>query len=226
MRNTCSFYHLKFRHQSRIYMLIECGFSSYYWYADHGSRTSQCHWGKCISSFNICDGNNDCGDWSEEVGCGGWCLKHPTTQLTVKNVFDLELHVHVTDPCTEEQVRCDASDVHDGSSTGDYYCLPASYRCDGIRDCFHGEDESEETCVAGVPYILRSESSALHDPLSFMTVRTLLTSLQLAVGCLPSDPWLADRCYSRTIIITNVCGRSLLTRASFFVLISTTPTRT
>lgn len=30
----------------------------------------RCEYPRCISSVNRCDGENNCGDWSDEEGCG------------------------------------------------------------------------------------------------------------------------------------------------------------
>ena len=44
-----------------MYTITDC--SSY-----SGQR---CHWGKCLRTYDFCDGANECFDWSDEVNCGG-----------------------------------------------------------------------------------------------------------------------------------------------------------
>ncbi|KAF6211596.1 hypothetical protein GE061_012109 [Apolygus lucorum] len=92
----------------------------------------------CIPSWWKCDSVDDCGDHSDEDGCGPY--KPPPTSTTVPTLNPQKF-------CEEEEFRCD-----NGA------CISQSWVCDGASDCSHGEDElhcdegswkKNETCPPG-----------------------------------------------------------------------------
>ncbi|TNN88761.1 Low-density lipoprotein receptor-related protein 1B [Liparis tanakae] len=77
----------------------------------------QCISGRCIPDHWACDGDNDCGDFSDEnTTCRGGPAQLPSV---------IE--------CSEEEFHC----VTDGT------CIPERWRCDGDKDCEDGSDEKD-----------------------------------------------------------------------------------
>lgn len=75
----------------------------------------------CIPYWWKCDNVDDCGDNSDEVGCG----QSPTSATPTTTPSTVPLPV-----CKANQFQC---------STGE--CIPEAWLCDNYRDCRKGEDE-------------------------------------------------------------------------------------
>lgn len=90
---------------------------------------------KCIPYWWKCDGVNDCGDSSDELGCSP--VNHTTS--TAK-----PMPPPMVDKCKPNQFRCDSG-----------LCILKRYVCDGMADCDKGEDEehcahdAKKVCGAG-----------------------------------------------------------------------------
>ena len=67
----------------------------------------------CIPTANQCDGNNDCGNWADELDC----LETTTTSARMEG-------------CRSNEFRCDSG-----------RCIPDSYKCDQRNDCYDWSDE-------------------------------------------------------------------------------------
>ncbi|XP_014224711.1 low-density lipoprotein receptor-related protein 4-like isoform X3 [Trichogramma pretiosum] len=112
-----------------------------------GKRSLRCPTtGKCIAKEWFCDGENDCGDFSDESHCGP--QKNCTTgQFECRNGLCLPQNW----VCDGENDCKDFSDEESCSKTkicfdNDFVCLDGtcildSLRCDGHKDCVDGTDE-------------------------------------------------------------------------------------
>ena len=100
-----------------------------------GSGEFLCRRGSCISAMWRCDGDNDCGDNSDEEGCGKACCGCLMWVLG-GGVFgftnNLPFWPAVPD-CESNSFQCKR-----GS------CINAMWRCDGENDC--GDNSDEEGC--------------------------------------------------------------------------------
>ncbi|XP_016840986.1 sortilin-related receptor, L(DLR class) A repeats-containing-like isoform X2 [Nasonia vitripennis] len=77
---------------------------------------------KCVPYWWKCDSVDDCGDDSDEMGCG-----FPDTSNSGTTAATTDEHPHV---CREFQFQCFNGE-----------CIETSWMCDGSKDCSSGEDE-------------------------------------------------------------------------------------
>ena len=80
----------------------------------------QCQNMQCIHSKYLCDGDDDCGDNSDEPT--DICVRQ---QITFRNQCDQATEYH----CTTR-----------------HKCIPRSWICNGIQDCAGGDDEAPSLC--------------------------------------------------------------------------------
>ncbi|XP_026730796.1 sortilin-related receptor isoform X2 [Trichoplusia ni] len=115
-----------------------------------------CKNGKCISSYSRCDGNNDCGDLSDEIGC--MCVP---PMIMCDNTRCYLPHWKCDDDidcadmsdekdcghrnCTENKFQCDNG-----------HCIEKRWVCDGDNDCKDGSDERNCTLQTKRPDIVDS----------------------------------------------------------------------
>ncbi|GFG37795.1 hypothetical protein Cfor_11613, partial [Coptotermes formosanus] len=79
---------------------------------------------QCVPIWWKCDGVNDCGDGSDEIGCGRDSESSGSPSIPLSTTAAT---------CSANHFRC-----YNGN------CIQLSWVCDGASDCTHGEDE--ENC--------------------------------------------------------------------------------
>ncbi|XP_053314401.1 atrial natriuretic peptide-converting enzyme [Spea bombifrons] len=103
-----------------------------------------CNNGICIPRQLMCNGYNDCDDWSDEVHCN--CSDHQFRCNTGK-CLNHSLVCDGYDDCGDlsDEQSCDCNPLH-SYQCGDGRCITLRWVCDGDHDCVDKSDEVNCSC--------------------------------------------------------------------------------
>ncbi|KAK7889909.1 hypothetical protein WMY93_025469 [Mugilogobius chulae] len=106
------------------------------------SKEFACRNGKCVSPIFVCDGDDDCGDSSDEEKCSApTCGQHDCDgdpDCKDKSDESMERCSRRTEP---QKPRCPVGEFQCGSGE----CVHMNWKCDGDADCKDKSDE--ENCL-------------------------------------------------------------------------------
>ncbi|GIY65583.1 low-density lipoprotein receptor-related protein 2 [Caerostris extrusa] len=181
-----------------------------------GPREFACNSGRCIPQSFRCDSDNDCGDYSDEMGCA-------------ENMCILSIYMSWIRPLYSQSWVCDGdNDCFDQAdeqscppiscTTSQFQCanqkqcIHESYHCDGVSDCQDASDELN--CPSRAPNQCDSDktfqcrTSRICIPKSWVKLNALqITSGPAEEGC-PSGEWACSDVTGRCISLTKVCDEN------------------
>ncbi|XP_033978973.1 low-density lipoprotein receptor-related protein 1B-like [Trematomus bernacchii] len=100
----------------------------------------------CVMFSHLCDGERDCNDGSDEVGCAAKCktdefpCAHGNRCIPPEKVCDGQ------NDCQDRSDEMDCSSQTEGCRhrcDNNTRCIPDTFLCDGERDCTDGSDEEK-----------------------------------------------------------------------------------
>uniref|UniRef100_A0A8B9E5E2 Sortilin related receptor 1 n=1 Tax=Anser cygnoides TaxID=8845 RepID=A0A8B9E5E2_ANSCY len=135
----------------------------------HQCRSDEfsCSSGMCIRLSWMCDGDNDCRDWSDEANC-----------TAVSHTCEASSFQCLNGHCIPQRWACDGdADCQDGSDEDpadcekkcngfqcpNGTCIPTSKHCDGITDCSDASDEQhcEPLCTRYMDFVCKNRQQCL-----------------------------------------------------------------
>uniref|UniRef100_A0A8C6BP39 Atrial natriuretic peptide-converting enzyme n=1 Tax=Monodon monoceros TaxID=40151 RepID=A0A8C6BP39_MONMO len=110
-----------------------------------GGESFLCASGICVPRKLLCNGYNDCGDWSDEAHCNcSESLFHCHTGKCLNYSLVCDGYDDCGDLSDEQNCACHSQGLVECRSG---QCIPSTFQCDGDEDCKDGSDE--ESCTNG-----------------------------------------------------------------------------
>uniref|UniRef100_A0A8C5QIZ1 Sortilin-related receptor n=1 Tax=Leptobrachium leishanense TaxID=445787 RepID=A0A8C5QIZ1_9ANUR len=127
-----------------------------------------CTSGLCVRQSWVCDGDNDCRDWSDEANCTAishTCEAssfqcHDGHCIPQRWVCDGDMDCQDSSDEDHDQCerRCNGYQCRNGT------CIPASQHCDGTAQCANAEDEEqcEPLCTRYMDFVCKNRLQCLY----------------------------------------------------------------
>ena len=126
------------------FMFVSCLFAAS---ANCSSTEFHCDNGRCVQQSWLCDGDDDCGDASDELCATSTCAPGEfecaaASGSCISMSWRCDGEIDCADASDEQ--GCDWSKCAEGEfRCGDGSCIVAAYRCDVQVDCADGSDEAD-----------------------------------------------------------------------------------
>ncbi|TKC51111.1 hypothetical protein EI555_008535, partial [Monodon monoceros] len=109
-----------------------------------GGESFLCASGICVPRKLLCNGYNDCGDWSDEAHCNcSESLFHCHTGKCLNYSLVCDGYDDCGDLSDEQNCDCNPTEEH---RCGDGRCIAIEWVCDGDHDCGDKSDEVNCSC--------------------------------------------------------------------------------
>ncbi|KAH3868410.1 hypothetical protein DPMN_031557, partial [Dreissena polymorpha] len=136
-----------------------------------GANNFTCANGRCVSLTWKCDGQNDCGDFSDEINCPKATCADGYFSCSSRQCLPMRWKCDHDNDCGDfsDELNCPRGSCHSEQfQCGDGRCISKSWMCDNDADCSDRSDErnctaitcleSEYKCPSGIPHCILQDN--------------------------------------------------------------------